>query len=448
VEIPQRQDLDFAGNDTLYGTHGLHSFAAKCPPPLARWGIETYSAPNEKVLDPMAGSGTTLVEARLLGRHSIGADIDPLARLIATVKATPLDTKELRAVSSQLIATVEAEHVAQTRTEREQPVTAEVENLVPAVGKWFLPSVSRDLALLKQYIHAAETTPAIRRFLWVAFSSLILARTSVANARDIVHSRHHYQEHTNPPDVLAVFRRRLTTMQRQMADFVARGGQQGSAAVLASDIRCLPLVDNSVDLVFTSPPYGTALDYTRAHQLAILWLQDVLRMSAKTYAYHGRAYIGTERAIRALAQAETTLLSNIPQLHKVLQQLAQTDEDKALALTRYFIDMERALTQMGRVVKPGRHIVLVVCPSHIRKIQIPTDDLLIRIAHGLRFPGPYRLALEDRIERTLDDRRRVLPYMTEAFGQRMRTEYVIVWRKVPVAEVPNAQRSIRGPTTP
>lgn len=38
----------------------------------------------------MVGSGTTLVEARLLGRHAVGYDIDPLARLVAEVKSTPI----------------------------------------------------------------------------------------------------------------------------------------------------------------------------------------------------------------------------------------------------------------------------------------------------------------------------------------------------------------------
>jgi hypothetical protein len=41
-------------------------------------------------LDPMAGSGTTLVEARLMGRSAVGVEIDPVAALIAKVKATPL----------------------------------------------------------------------------------------------------------------------------------------------------------------------------------------------------------------------------------------------------------------------------------------------------------------------------------------------------------------------
>jgi len=35
-----------------------------------------YTKPGELVLDPMVGGGTTLIEARLLGRNAIGVDIN------------------------------------------------------------------------------------------------------------------------------------------------------------------------------------------------------------------------------------------------------------------------------------------------------------------------------------------------------------------------------------
>jgi hypothetical protein len=82
-------NLDFSPAGYLYATHPLHAFAARCPPPLADWAITRYSAPGEVVLDPMAGSGTTMVEGCLLGRQAWGVEIDPLAHRIAKAKATP-----------------------------------------------------------------------------------------------------------------------------------------------------------------------------------------------------------------------------------------------------------------------------------------------------------------------------------------------------------------------
>ncbi|MCP2323407.1 DNA modification methylase [Hamadaea flava] len=50
---------------------------AKMLPALAAHAIVTYTAPGDLVLDPMCGSGTTLVEAVHAGRNAIGIDIEP-----------------------------------------------------------------------------------------------------------------------------------------------------------------------------------------------------------------------------------------------------------------------------------------------------------------------------------------------------------------------------------
>lgn len=59
---------DYPGNWSPYIPHNL---------------ILEYTRPGDLVLDPMMGSGTTLVEAKLLGRHAIGLDINPKAVAIA-----------------------------------------------------------------------------------------------------------------------------------------------------------------------------------------------------------------------------------------------------------------------------------------------------------------------------------------------------------------------------
>lgn len=67
-----KQDLTFKGEKTAYATHHLHAFAAKFPPQLPRLFIHELTHPGEWVLDPMAGSGTALVEAVLAGRNAEG----------------------------------------------------------------------------------------------------------------------------------------------------------------------------------------------------------------------------------------------------------------------------------------------------------------------------------------------------------------------------------------
>jgi hypothetical protein len=260
----------------------------------------------------------------------------------------------------------------------------------------------------------------------VAFSSLILAKTSVANARDIIHSRHHYWEHKQTPDVLGRFAARVRQMRRQMADFRERcraAAQATTAEAKLGDARSLRVRSETIDLVFTSPPYATALDYSRALFLAVAWMRHALNISLTDYKALGATYIGSERG---RTEREFTLCPQLAQFEltsSVLTRMARQSARQAGHLQRYFADMHRVFRQTARVLKFERHAIIVVCPSHIRKVSVPTHDVFVELARA------HRLRLKYRFERTISVRRRILPYMQENFGQRMETEYVLVFQK-------------------
>ena len=73
---------NWAGRDMAYPTNVLHratvchnkNHSAAFPGWLPDWFIDLFSSPGGWVLDPFAGSGTTLVSAALKGRHSIGIE--------------------------------------------------------------------------------------------------------------------------------------------------------------------------------------------------------------------------------------------------------------------------------------------------------------------------------------------------------------------------------------
>ncbi len=52
------------------------NYRGNWPPQMARALILMYTEPGDTVLDPMVGSGTTCIEAMLLGRNCIGVDIN------------------------------------------------------------------------------------------------------------------------------------------------------------------------------------------------------------------------------------------------------------------------------------------------------------------------------------------------------------------------------------
>ena len=209
------------------------------------------------------------------------------------------------------------------------------------------------------------------------------------------------------------------------------------------DARDLPFEDASVDLVFTSPPYCSALDYTRAHMFAVAWMPEVLGTDEDEYRLLGRQYVGTERAAFSERTSEQPLPPpiGVSAIDTVVDDLREHPQ-KAWIVHRYFRDMRAVLHESLRVLRPNGHLVLVVCPSNIRKVTIATPDLLGQtlVSLGPNDASPELLAL---YERTIHDRRRVMPYLESAFGTRMRTEYVLVARRRPQTTAASRQKVMR-----
>ena len=147
-------DLGFHGTNTNQGTHGWHPFPAKFPPQLPAHFIEGLTESGDTVLDPMLGSGTTLVEAARLGRHAIGCDIDPLARLIAAAKLAPLPADHAMAMGMDILERARRRHAPDhgaleaERDRRFDAKTREFQNY------WFSESAQRELLALLLEVEA------------------------------------------------------------------------------------------------------------------------------------------------------------------------------------------------------------------------------------------------------------------------------------------------------
>lgn len=288
-----------------------------------------------------------------------------------------------------------------------------------------MPSVQVALTLLKRTIRQSDAPAEIRSLWYVLLSSLIVAKTSVANARDIVHSRHHSFSHSQTPDPLRRFCLRLWQVERQMRTYHEDGGAHRPICVQCHDSRHIPLDTDSVSLVVMSPPYCNALDYTRAHRFAVAWLADVLNISLADYIRLGREYIGSERGQNCRLAGPV----GIEDVDAISERITGIDAERGRLVARYFADMQRVLSEIGRVLEPGGHAVLVVCPSHIRRIPIAWHEAFASL--GRHLPTEQRLTQVALIPRTLDDHRRILPFMNAGsqLAGRMRQEYVLVLRK-------------------
>ena len=383
------QDLSFTGGERPHPLHSIHAFAAKFPAQLPRYFIEGLSEPGETVLDPMAGSGSTLLEGWLGGRKVVGVDLDPLAARQCRAKTKWVAPQVVEEAGRRVLAN------ARRRVEVDHPLDTFRRELDDATNAfldyWFLPETQVELAALALEI-GEETGSVLRNLMEVLFSATIVTKSGgVSRARDLAHSRPHRVADKQPRSPLRMFENQIRQAVRAFEETPDSTGARG--AVLAADSRRLPLADSSVDLIVTSPPYANALDYMRAHKFSLVWLGQRV---GELGNLRGK-YIGAERQS---SEGAVPLPDNA---QRAIAGLSEVDRPKSRVLARYLFEMRQAITEMHRVIRPGRAAIIVVGPSTMRGQRIATQDYLAAIAEQAGF------TVVGVPERTLDRDRRMMP---------------------------------------
>ena len=426
-----RSDLDFHGTDGSYGSHAWHPFPAKFPPQLPEFLIERLSVPGDVIFDPMLGSGTTLVEAVRLGRRAVGCDIDPLARMIAVAKLTPINPSSVLETALTVINAAKSDCLEDDlRLQRELEARFDAKT-ADFVDYWFLPQHQIELLSLLQRIEALPET-ATREFLKVVFSSTIIAKSGgVSLARDLAHTRPHRDTKKTPNSVFVEFAKRLERnvaaigrdvlsdsdrLPSSTASRVMESRERYShAEVYEASAADTGLTSASVDLIVTSPPYANnAIDYIRAHKFSLVWFGWKITDLAKIRAQ----FLGHDAA-------PSTDYNNLPgQCEETIARLAERDAKKAVTLRRYFGEMAAVISEMQRVLKRGGAAVIVVGTSNLRGIDVETHRGLASIGESSGFDlGGIGVRRLDRDKRMMPARWG--PQSNSQIEARMHYEYVI-----------------------
>ena len=403
-------ELNFHGENSSYASHDLHAFAAKFPPQLPRAFIRGLTRPGDLVLDPMMGSGTTLVEAMIESRKGVGLDIDPLALRLCQVKTTPVDVNSMRTIGVNVIS--KAFRMASDENAVDQALSKLFNSRTKAfVDYWFPLTTQRQLTALALTIQEVEDN-MIRHFLELTFSSIIVTKSGgVSKARDLAHSRPHIDKTKVPKDAIEQFTQKF----RKNLSSISQLEQKGINAIpIEGNARCMPFADNVVDLIVTSPPYANAIDYMRAHKFSLVWfgesIEDLANLRSK--------YIGSER----IGHIPYSTLPDKAEM--IVRQLTDRDVNKAAILRKYFNEIRSVFTEMYRILRYDSVAIIVVGTSVMRGLDIQTHTCLADIASTLGFD------VVGVVQRILDRNKRMMP---ARFGrktdsmieQRMHEEYVI-----------------------
>jgi DNA modification methylase len=367
----------------------VHPFPARMAPSFV-WDALPSEGNPLKVLDPMSGSGTTLVCARMRGHSAIGCDTDPLALLIARAWCADVDPdKVLRRAKIVLErAAILSKSLVHTES---YPEEADEETR-KFIEFWFDPETRRELTSLSRIISRVRSESE-RLFLWCAFSRMIITKnTGVSLARDVSHSRPHRTYTVAPVKPFNIFEKAVATVVRN-CPFTVDTRIAPSVNVLHGDARSLPIENSSMDMILTSPPYLNAIDYLRGHKLSLVWMgYDISKIRAIR-----SGNIGTEVSI-----GQSTDVA-IQEAISVMANFDQIGNRDLGMIRRYVIDIEKVMNESARVLKKHGKAIFVVGDSTIHGLFIKNSEALVSLAkhHGL--------ILVSHNTRPIETRRRYLP---------------------------------------
>jgi len=311
-------DWDLVTARTEYYTHGYHPFSAKYIPQIPHRLISTFSKKNDLILDNFVGSGTTLVESKVLGRNAIGVDINPLACLIAKVKTTVIKKPEIEGISRFLVS-LGVSLRGKTSPSR-PPIIARsvIEELHPNIAKWYHQNVIYELMAIKTEINAIGNTE-VKDFLLVAFSSLL---RSVSNTTS---GFGNLMVNKNAPPKSRIFERfsrAVKYMLQNAADF-STAATNSEVTIFNRDSRKVEFIDDeTVDFICTHPPYMAAVPFAEYQKLSLWWL--------------GYSQYDLEKSLIGGRRSRP----DMPQ--------------------RFFRDMEMSLSEMKRVLRKKKYCCITI----------------------------------------------------------------------------------------
>lgn len=382
--------------------HDWYRFVLSFPPHLVQHYLEKFGLmEKDLLLDPFCGTGTTLVEAQKRGIRCIGIEANPMAYFASKVKLNwDIDPQELQKHALKVVEEVKRQLIKQKLSD-DALLENELQNgannllkLTPEQEELILKrSISpvplhKCLLLLKTIKHS-------RPGAYEDHETLAFAKTLVDNASNL-----HFgpEVGVRKPKIDALVTRSWLKNTNIIASDIQkyRHYQNAESEVMLGDARIIGnhLEKNSIQGVFTSPPYPNEKDYSRTTRL-----ESVL--------------LGFIRSKKDLRNTKKNLIrSNTRGVYKddsddiwikefdIISKIADKIEARRISLGKtsgfeklygrvtklYFGGMAKHLAELRDYLKSGAYLGYVVGDqaSYLR-VYIPTAKILALIAESLGY---------------------------------------------------------------
>lgn len=314
---------------------GVHGYFTKQSWNVVAEYIKNFSKQGDLVLDPFGGSGVTAIEAMMNNRKTINIDLNPMAVFIVQSLIAPVKQNEL----GEAFLRVKQEYLVKEPKTKEE-IKAVLKkypypkgNLLPKgsdvkrVEELFTDKQLAQLALLKSIIKK-EKNDNIRNSLLLMFSGLLTKvnrtyHSSTVRAEgggDAAAFRYYrYRIAKKAVDIEAMkyFKLRyekVSGAKKEMAYFI-NDKTITNAQIIKGTAKNLSFIKNeSVDYIYTDPPYGKKIPYLDLSVMWNAWLD--LKVTKKDY--EEEAIEGGEQQ-KSKEEYNNLIAASIKEMYRVLK---------------------------------------------------------------------------------------------------------------------------------
>ncbi len=273
---------------------GVHGYFTKQAWNVVQEYIKNFTKPGDLVLDPFGGSGVTAIEAMMTGRKAVHLDLNPMSvfivnGLVAPVKTTALGDAFQRVKDRfEKLAPQTPVEVADALMRYPYPknISLPKGSDVDSVEQLFSPKQLAQLALLKHLI-SGEKDINIRQTLMLMFSGLITktnltyhtssSRPAEGQGDNSAFRYYRYRIAPQPieVDVMKYFElrfKKVLNAKKEIASHI-NSATISSLQVVKGTATNLTLIKNeTVDYIYTDPPYGKKIAYLDLSTMWNAWL--------------------------------------------------------------------------------------------------------------------------------------------------------------------------------
>ncbi|GIK56098.1 MAG: modification methylase, putative [Chloroflexota bacterium] len=413
---------------------------------LAELGIQ----PGQTILDPFAGSCTTLLEAKMWGIHAVGIELLPHCHLAWQVKANAFEynVDELVQIRQQVQqqtpppTTTTFPHL--TITESAFPLDTERELM--AYSHWFaeqdMSANARLLcqAILMSLLEEVSYTRKDGQYLrWDGRAAKIKQRNEqrLQQGKDPIQGIHK----GSLPTVKQAFLRHLNRVIQDVSELQKQPPPASQQTVLeGSALNILPALEpDQFEGVITSPPYANRYDYTRTYALELAYLNvgDAifhLRQQMLSCTVENKPKLNPLQEFYSSLdrEAEYIEILNLVQTNSVLNEINQAlhirnqegdvnNQGVLGMIDQYFTELTFIFAELFRVCRSGAHVAIVNDNVRYAGEVIPVDFLSTNLAETLGFE-PVKVYV-------LPQQKGNSSQQMGKFGRRPLRKSITIWRK-------------------